>query len=373
MPPNRNTISMLFALLKRELNNAFNNNVVKTEIKNITALTTPLLRSLRSLNRGNELTEKGNREVELVRQSIENSRNSFHQFTGTFENAIIDVISELEKHSERLTNLSEIIRTVKVENLRDIEFSQLDDLVLLGEREQERNEKLISYIYTILTSFKKTNELLSVLSKKSIEFPKVQKIEGNTTVTALPKIEELVKTVQTLSEIRDVLKQGEKREQKEIKIKDKGDLTLKIYERLINKLDEVKESIQNITIPAVEFPDTINVGNFPPQKYPLPVTHISLNALAGEVRSRSVTVGTSLTPLPGEVLDNRRSIIVYNNSTVTVEVGGSTFTFGEGLPIPVGSYSPPIDAGEKMIVYGRVASGTADVRVLEVSDIMIGR
>ena len=42
------------------------------------------------------------------------------------------------------------------------------------------------------------------------------------------------------------------------------------------------------------------------------------------------------------------------------------------MPIPASTYSPPLDAGSQMIVYGRVNSGTADVRVLEVSDLVTG-
>lgn len=98
-----------------------------------------------------------------------------------------------------------------------------------------------------------------------------------------------------------------------------------------------------------------------------PVTHISVNALNGTIKIRSVTVTTALTSLPGEVLADRRSIIIFNNSSQTVEIGGSTFTFGKGLPILANSYSPMMDVGKNTILYGRVTSGTADVRTLEIS------
>lgn len=143
---------------------------------------------------------------------------------------------------------------------------------------------------------------------------------------------------------------------------------LSTLEQISKKLDQLPKSFPEITIPR-----TISVDNFPPQKYPMPVSHISVNGLGGYAQSRAVTVTTALTPLPGEVLSNRRAIIIYNNSTQTVEIGGSTFTFGNGLPIPTNTYSPPIDAGSRLIIYGRVTSGTADVRILEVSDTNVGR
>lgn len=110
-----------------------------------------------------------------------------------------------------------------------------------------------------------------------------------------------------------------------------------------------------------------------PRPVATPVTNISINSLGGFVKSRSVTVTSALTPLPGEVLSNRRNIVLYNNSSQTLEIGGSTFTFGTGMPVPAGTYSPAIDAGPNMIVYGRVTSGTADIRTLESSDIQDGR
>lgn len=104
-----------------------------------------------------------------------------------------------------------------------------------------------------------------------------------------------------------------------------------------------------------------------------PVTNISVNGLGGFAKSTAVTVTSALTPLPGEVLSSRRSLIIYNNGSQTVEIGGSTFAFGGGLPVPASTYSPSLDASSKLIVYGRVASGTADLRILEMSDIATGR
>ncbi len=123
----------------------------------------------------------------------------------------------------------------------------------------------------------------------------------------------------------------------------------------------------------MDFPTRVSIDNFPPQKIPQPVTNISINALAGTAKSRNITVGTSATPLPDEVLASRRSLVIYNNSSQTLYVGGSDVTTTNGMPVPASSYSPAFDAGEKMVVYGIVASTTANVRTLEISDIRTGR
>ena len=100
-----------------------------------------------------------------------------------------------------------------------------------------------------------------------------------------------------------------------------------------------------------------------------PVTNINVNALQGFSKTTSVTVRTTLTKLPSYgVLNNRRTMIIFNNSaSVTVYVGGSDVTTTNGMPILAQSYSPAIDAGVYMIIYGVTSSSTADVRVMEVS------
>ena len=218
---------------------------------------------------------------------------------------------------------------------------------------------------------------------KMTNFPEVSKVSGAVKIVNFPeqydfdKLEDMLFEIkQALSNIRLEIPPQREIKFPEIKFPDfPKTVGLAETKAILNALNDVKETLENLPkkIPQMEFPQTINVGNFPPQKYPMPVTHVSINSLAGEVKTRAVTVTTALTPLPGEVLSNRRSLTIYNNSSVTVEVGGSTFTFGEGMPVPAGTFSPALDAGSKMIIYGRVASGTADVRVMEVSDLSTGR
>ena len=146
--------------------------------------------------------------------------------------------------------------------------------------------------------------------------------------------------------------------------------------KIVSTLEKLLKSIEALPkkFPEMDFPNQIEVTNFPPQKYPMPVTNMSINGLGGYVKTTAVTVTSSLTPLPGEVLTDRRSLVIYNNSAATtIEIGGSTFAFGDGIPVAPGTFGPTIDAGSALIMYGRTSSGTADIRVLEASDIKVGR
>lgn len=153
------------------------------------------------------------------------------------------------------------------------------------------------------------------------------------------------------------------------------------FNQLIDGIEELKKGF-NILIKATQESRGLD-PNMPmkveivtdrvPRPVTNPVTNVSLNGLGGFVKTTSVSVTSALTPLPGEVLSSRRGVVVFNNSSQTLEIGGSTFTFGNGMPVAAGTFSPPIDASSKLIVYGRVSSGTADIRVLETSDIATGR
>lgn len=108
---------------------------------------------------------------------------------------------------------------------------------------------------------------------------------------------------------------------------------------------------------------------------PPPVTHVSLNAINGSIKTTVASVGSTRVGLPTYgVLSNRRSMVIYNNSTtVTVYYGGSEVTASTGMPIPPSSYSPILDIGVNVVPYGVTSSGTAEVRVMETSDTAVGR
>lgn len=105
-----------------------------------------------------------------------------------------------------------------------------------------------------------------------------------------------------------------------------------------------------------------------PTFVPPTVTNVNINSLKGVVRTSTITVDNGGNVLPVTPLPNRRSIIIFNNSAQTVYIGGLGVTTATGMPIAAGTYSPSIDAGVLMKIYGVVTSATADVRVLEVSN-----
>ena len=147
-----------------------------------------------------------------------------------------------------------------------------------------------------------------------------------------------------------------------------------------DRTDEIIKAIKDIKLEAkdIEFPSEIFVNpgsSWPPQKVANPVTHININSLKGNVHQTTTTVTTTLTPLPSYgVLDDRRAIIFYNNSSsITVYIGGSTVTASTGTPIEPKSFSPSFDSGPLQKWYGITSSGTADVRCLELPDEEAGR
>ncbi len=146
---------------------------------------------------------------------------------------------------------------------------------------------------------------------------------------------------------------------------------------LLNALQEIK----GVSSKTIEFPDNKSEVNMlrnisegigalidKPTFVPPAVTNVNINPLQGFVHTTSATVGTTAGTLPGYgQLFNRRSVIIYNNSANTIYVGGSDVTTTNGMPVPAASYSPIIDAGYNMTVYGIASQGGNNVRVLEAS------
>lgn len=86
--------------------------------------------------------------------------------------------------------------------------------------------------------------------------------------------------------------------------------------------------------------------------------------------SRLNTVATTATKLPKTPASNRKSIILFNNNaTKTIFLGGSNVTASGntiGLPIQPNTFSPPFSLSEQSILFGIVATGTAQAITLEV-------
>lgn len=230
----------------------------------------------------------------------------------------------------------------------------------------ENSKQAIDQILTQLKGDKTFEQIALMLQEMRKEFAEVIK-------TSKPDLQPLAKAVSDLARMI-----SSKRD-----FSDEGIIvTLNRIEKLLgekpkkqqDRTDEIVEAIKEIKIEArdIEFPKSISVDNWPPTKIPQPVTSINILPLGGILHTTAVTVSSTLTLLPSYgVLNNRRALIIYNNSTQTIYIGGSDVTTSNGLPVPKSSYSPVIDASTTMIVYGIVSSGTANVRVMELSNTTI--
>ena len=83
--------------------------------------------------------------------------------------------------------------------------------------------------------------------------------------------------------------------------------------------------------------------------------------------ARAVSVGTTATRLDtASETDNVRgsSVAIYNNGASTVYVGPSDVATADGYPLAAGEHLS-VDVDDADGIYGIVASGTVEVRVLE--------
>ena len=84
------------------------------------------------------------------------------------------------------------------------------------------------------------------------------------------------------------------------------------------------------------------------------------------VQSRTVTVTTTASRIDQED-GGSQGFAVYNNGSATVYLGGSGVTTSNGYPLAAGEHmGADLDFREEAI-YAVCASGTVEVRVLEVS------
>lgn len=88
--------------------------------------------------------------------------------------------------------------------------------------------------------------------------------------------------------------------------------------------------------------------------------------LGGLVLAGTIGVGTAIAAIPTSTLSGRKALILYNDGTARVFLGGSAVTSTTGLPVASGDYSPSFDLGTT-ILYGVTSAGVGTVRVLEVS------
>lgn len=236
--------------------------------------------------------------------------------------------------------------------------------------------------------------ILQAIRSIRIDLPSIYKVEGNVTVDRISQVPPIV--VSNLEEIRPYfeildngltslqnatvkslqdLKTPENSGPELVKIADS--VQIQDFSDLLDGIEELKKGF-NLLLKK-DFGGTTNkdgvsqveLVNFR-QLIPQPVTSVSLNPLRGSVLTTAMTVGTSVTALPASSLANRRGILVYNNdSSTTLYIGGSAVTTSTGMPIPPLSYSPALDLGPNMIVYG-IAGSSINIRVMELSNDGLG-
>lgn len=268
--------------------------------------------------------------------------------------------------ADRLVSKLDAI-TAAIKNLPKIDMGDSPASINI----QTMSEKTISRLTQQLEDVRK-----AVVATKPDRLPKVQqvKIINPTPPVQLP-ISPLIKKLEEVEQAIGRIKL-EVPKQQEIKIPAlpktigmaEGKAILKALQEVAEKLDGLPKEF-----PEVHIPTSVEISNFPPQKYPMPVTNININPLRGFAKSNVVALNaTTPAPLPGEVLAYRRSIIMFNSHSATVYIGGSDVSAANGLPVLANSYSPALDAGPKMIIYGITGSGSGNVRVLEVSNENIG-
>ena len=82
------------------------------------------------------------------------------------------------------------------------------------------------------------------------------------------------------------------------------------------------------------------------------------------VSSSAVTVATTATVVSTGGSSGGEAVSIYNNGAATVYLGASGVTTADGYPLAAGEHiAVDLERGES--VYGIVASGTVEVRVLE--------
>ena len=226
------------------------------------------------------------------------------------------------------------------------------------------------------------SSLISALGK--LEPVKQEKVDLSTVIEATKKVETAIKGLKFSNSITKIdltpILVALKKLDKPIPVITSEKIDLSSLEKAT---EGVEKAIRELEFPQIEPTDLSNVVEatenveaairglrFP---VPTPVTQIDVNPLRGVFLTTAVSVGTTATALPASNLANRRSIIVYNNdASADLYIGGSAVTTSTGVPVSAGSYSPPVDAGNSMTLYGIVASGTVNVRVLEMSNDNIG-
>lgn len=245
---------------------------------------------------------------------------------------------------------------VRVTNLPDIKVSNFPD--------QTNNFKALSL------QIKQLTEAISFASKTPVTQGAISLKESQALLDGLAKLD------QRLFEVQKAIALTPKQTLPEIKIPKAKDIKIDL-QPVIDAINAIPggSSNEDVISKLVDIEEGIMALYNRPQMTPQPVTNMSINALQGTFHATTLNVGTSPTALPATALANRRSFLIYNNSSNPVYLGDidvATAGTGQGLTIAATSFSPSFQAGSQMTIYG-IASSPSSVTVLEISDNSIGR
>jgi hypothetical protein len=88
------------------------------------------------------------------------------------------------------------------------------------------------------------------------------------------------------------------------------------------------------------------------------------NSIAGALTNSVTTVTTTATAIPSSAKTGRRTILVYNNGSNTVYLGGSAVTTASGYPLNAGE-EKAFDLSGVLNLYGITDTDTSEIRTLE--------
>ena len=334
--PPRSSMGSVLVLLKKTIQDSLSSVMEKTILKE---LLNGLILSVKEIGKTKDITTS----LELVHKSIS-------------EQLVVLSSKTYKVDVERLSDFVDKIDTVS-EKFEEV----TKNIGVLADSENKNSPQLAKLISELHTSVKRIQLVVPQTQKVTVQNP-----------TEFPITEMMVGLRAIQNSIQKIHIDIPKPQ--EIKIPAfPTSMSLPEGKLILESLAQLKDAVNDIHIPQVDFPTSISVANFPPQKIAMPPTNININPLRGVVKATGVTVTATETPLPTTRLRYRRSWGFYNNSDVTVYFGGSGVSVASGTPVPARSYSPSLDAGPNMEIYAIVASTSADVRVLEVSNESIGK
>jgi len=341
----------VLVLLKKTIQDSLSSVMEKTILKE---LLNGLILSVKEIGKTKDITTS----LELVHKSISEQLVVLSSKTYKVDvERLSDFVDKIDTVSEKFEEVTKNIIDTVSEKFEEV----TKNIGVLADSENKNSPQLAKLISELHTSVKRIQLVVPQTQKVTVQNP-----------TEFPITEMMVGLRAIQNSIQKIHIDIPKPQ--EIKIPAfPTSMSLPEGKLILESLAQLKDAVNDIHIPQVDFPTSISVANFPPQKIAMPPTNININPLRGVVKATGVTVTATETPLPTTRLRYRRSWGFYNNSDVTVYFGGSGVSVASGTPVPARSYSPSLDAGPNMEIYAIVASTSADVRVLEVSNESIGK